>query len=242
MTPGRCSDDPRHPYTVGLLRCIPRGGVRKDRERLDTIPGFLPPARCRHLPGCVFADRCALARGDLPGGGARRSIPLGGGHASRCHFHERAQALPHELVPHDAAGGARPRQRRRAGRHARSREQDVPTGRPRRPGAGGRLARDRVPGETLGLVGESGQRQDDARPRPARTDRARRRIRASSSTATRSPPRIGKRDNEQVRALQIVFQNPDAALNRRFSVRRIIGRALTKLVGVRGAERDDAPA
>ncbi|HJR95359.1 MAG TPA: ABC transporter ATP-binding protein, partial [Gaiellaceae bacterium] len=31
--------DPRHPYTVGLLRCIPRGGVRKDHGRLDTIPG-----------------------------------------------------------------------------------------------------------------------------------------------------------------------------------------------------------
>ena len=33
---------PAHPYAVGLLRCIPRGGVRKDRARLDTIPGFLP--------------------------------------------------------------------------------------------------------------------------------------------------------------------------------------------------------
>ncbi|MDQ5835075.1 MAG: ABC transporter ATP-binding protein, partial [Actinomycetota bacterium] len=34
--------DPRHPYTIGLLRCIPRGGVRKNERRLDTIPGFLP--------------------------------------------------------------------------------------------------------------------------------------------------------------------------------------------------------
>ena len=34
--------DPRHPYTVGLLRCVPRGGVRKDHGRLDTIPGFMP--------------------------------------------------------------------------------------------------------------------------------------------------------------------------------------------------------
>jgi peptide/nickel transport system ATP-binding protein len=50
--------------------------------------------------------------------------------------------------------------------------------------------------------------------------------------------RIGKRDSEQVRAIQIVFQNPDAALNRRFSVRRIILRALKKLLGVRGRQRD----
>ena len=49
--------DPRHPYTVGLLRCIPRGGVRKDHGRLDTIPGFLPILGAE-LPGCVFADRC----------------------------------------------------------------------------------------------------------------------------------------------------------------------------------------
>ncbi|TIL82996.1 MAG: ABC transporter ATP-binding protein, partial [Mesorhizobium sp.] len=33
---------PRHPYTVSLLRCLPRGGQRKDQGRLDTIPGFLP--------------------------------------------------------------------------------------------------------------------------------------------------------------------------------------------------------
>ncbi len=52
--------DPRHPYTVGLLRCIPRGGVRKDRGRLDTIPGFLPSLGAS-IAGCVFADRCALA-------------------------------------------------------------------------------------------------------------------------------------------------------------------------------------
>ncbi|HWC32659.1 MAG TPA: ABC transporter ATP-binding protein, partial [Actinomycetota bacterium] len=49
--------DPRHPYTVGLLRCIPRRGVRKDEKRLDTIPGSLPPIGA-HLPACVFVDRC----------------------------------------------------------------------------------------------------------------------------------------------------------------------------------------
>src|SRR5262245_17564068 len=52
--------DPRHPYTVGLLRCIPRGGARKDRRHLDTIPGFLPGLGGDE-PACVFADRCALA-------------------------------------------------------------------------------------------------------------------------------------------------------------------------------------
>jgi peptide/nickel transport system ATP-binding protein len=51
-------------------------------------------------------------------------------------------------------------------------------------------------------------------------------------------PTLAGRGSEDVRAIQIVFQNPDAALNRRFSVRRIVGRALTKLVGLSGERRD----
>src|SRR5690242_7257541 len=31
--------DPRHPYTLGLLRCVPRAGMRKDLHRLDPIAG-----------------------------------------------------------------------------------------------------------------------------------------------------------------------------------------------------------
>src|SRR5437764_4221181 len=53
--------NPRHPYTVGLLRCIPRGGLRKDLGKLDTIPGFLPPIGAK-LPACVYVHRCALAQ------------------------------------------------------------------------------------------------------------------------------------------------------------------------------------
>ena len=58
-------DNPRHPYTVGLLRCVPRGGQRKDHGRLDTIPGFLPgPGEVQ--VGCIFAKRCALAKQRCP--------------------------------------------------------------------------------------------------------------------------------------------------------------------------------
>ncbi len=44
---GRCRevfDDPQHPYTVGLLRSLPRRGVRKTEQALATIPGMLPPS------------------------------------------------------------------------------------------------------------------------------------------------------------------------------------------------------
>jgi peptide/nickel transport system ATP-binding protein len=52
--------DPRHPYTVGLLRCVPRWGSRKDEGVLDTIPGLPPPVGAR-MRGCVYAERCGLA-------------------------------------------------------------------------------------------------------------------------------------------------------------------------------------
>ena len=38
--------------------------------------------------------------------------------------------------------------------------------------------------------------------------------------------------------MQIVFQNPDAALNRRFSIHRIIARALTMLTGTKGSDTE----
>ncbi|HLI02402.1 MAG TPA: ABC transporter ATP-binding protein, partial [Acidimicrobiales bacterium] len=53
-------DDPRHPYTAALLRCVPRRGMRKDVLRLDPIPGFLPQLG-EAPPGCPFAPRCPLA-------------------------------------------------------------------------------------------------------------------------------------------------------------------------------------
>ena len=44
-------------------------------------------------------------------------------------------------------------------------------------------------------------------------------------------PSCARRDRKQLQAMQIIFQNPDSALNRRHSVRHIITRALKKLAG-----------
>ena len=53
---------PRHPYTQGLIRSIPRLDMAEQaKSRLDAIPGVVPnlvdPA-----PGCSFAPRCSFAR------------------------------------------------------------------------------------------------------------------------------------------------------------------------------------
>ncbi len=54
---------PRHPYTRGLLECLPRRALDDEsamaRRRLNAIPGQVA-SPLDPLPGCAFAPRCAL--------------------------------------------------------------------------------------------------------------------------------------------------------------------------------------
>jgi peptide/nickel transport system ATP-binding protein len=223
--------NPRHPYTVGLLRCIPRAGVRKDERPLDTIPGFLPTLGAE-LPGCVFADRCGLVRDRC-----RIEPPplfgVGAGHESRCFYHAEAHELPRVEPSELASSAARgPDAVVRAEAVSKTFRQDGHEVR-----ALTDVSLSLRAGETLGLVGESGS---------GKTTFARVLLGLTGPDAggiveldgMPLAATLAGRAADQVRALQIVFQNPDSALNRRFSVRRIIGRALTKLLGLSGETRE----
>ena len=52
-------DNPRHPYTMGLLKSIPRLGdkIRLGKVRLTEIPGVVP-SLYDLPPGCKFSTRC----------------------------------------------------------------------------------------------------------------------------------------------------------------------------------------
>jgi peptide/nickel transport system ATP-binding protein len=54
--------DPKHPYTVALLRSIPRLGVQH-HDKLETIKGSVPDPYSM-VPGCPFHPRCPAA---MPG-------------------------------------------------------------------------------------------------------------------------------------------------------------------------------
>ena len=89
----RVFGDPRHPYTVGLLRCMPGYGTVKSEGRLETIPGF-PPAPGSVIGRCVYSDRCAnvtdRCRAEVP-----PPFDLGG-RTARCFYPERAPDLPRQ--------------------------------------------------------------------------------------------------------------------------------------------------
>ena len=227
--------DPRHPYTVGLLRCIPRREATKSRGRLDTIPGFLP--RPGELPpACIFAPRCGLAQDRC-----RTEPPpmydVGPGRGSRCHFHDQAQTLPRtpEAAAEDAPDG-------RQNGHRRGEPLIQATDLSKTFHVGGQtvhalegVSMEVRTGETLGLVGESGS---------GKTTLARVLLGLTAPDAGAElildgqelPPVSSKRSQVQHKALQIVFQNPDSALNRRHTVRRLLSRTLVKLGGYRGQD------
>lgn len=52
---------PRHPYTQGLLKCIPVPGQTKPGGKLGTIPGVVP-SLIGNIKGCAFRDRCSHAQ------------------------------------------------------------------------------------------------------------------------------------------------------------------------------------
>jgi peptide/nickel transport system ATP-binding protein len=81
--------DPKHPYTQGLIRSIPRidTAVIK-KQRLEAIPGVVP-SLLRPPPGCRFAPRCRHAMAKC-----REAVPplldAGGGHKVACVLHQPA--------------------------------------------------------------------------------------------------------------------------------------------------------
>ncbi len=84
---------PRHPYTKGLMDCIPRSGVEYMKDgvrRLYSIPGNMPNAAV--LPkGCAFAPRCSAASPEC-GEAEPELVSIGVGRRVRCHL--RGEGAP----------------------------------------------------------------------------------------------------------------------------------------------------
>jgi oligopeptide/dipeptide ABC transporter ATP-binding protein len=87
--------NPRHPYTLGLLRSVPRLDEPR-RAKLQPIPGQ-PPDLSRLPAGCSFAPRCAYVVDRC-----REQVPsleeIGAEHLSACWLAKDLPALPPAAV------------------------------------------------------------------------------------------------------------------------------------------------
>lgn len=223
---------PRHPYTFGLMRCVPRLDMHKRRHRLEPIPGTLP-ASGGIVAGCVFAPRCAIVhercRVEAP-----PLLAAGPGRTSRCFFHEE---LATPLVAEAACTAeqdviAHPEMLRIQhltkvyGAHGVEitavKDASLAVGR----------------GEVVGVVGESGSGKTTlAKCVVGLAGAWRGEIALDDADLSGKTER---RDRNLRRRLQMVFQNPDTALNPSHTVKGILSRAVKLLGGGRSAPEIDA--
>jgi peptide/nickel transport system ATP-binding protein len=222
----RVFERPQHPYSVGLLQALPRHGITKSQRPLATIPGTLPQIGTP-LPTCVYVDRCPLAT-DLCREVEPPVVDVGEGQWTRCHHWDRIGEIK-EPVPGlgqaVAPQGDLALRLENVSKTFRSGGHSVPA----------LVGVDLLmhDGETLGLVGESGSGKSTLAKTILGIEGP-----DTGSHIALSGHDLGSmssdRPSKDKRQIQMVFQNPDSALNRGWSVRSILGRSVSKLTGLSG--------
>jgi peptide/nickel transport system ATP-binding protein len=218
---------PYHPYTVGLLRCVPQPS-RHDDEGLYSIPGRVPPLTA--LPsGCIFAPRCSLA--DHHCTASQPTLEqVSAQHMARCFHWQEVREQP--------ALAARAEAPPKAVNTAREKLLEVRELKVYFSQAAGRLGLVKrksvkaVDGvsfdlgrqQTLGIVGESGCGKSTiasviAGLKPMTGGE----IQFDSSNFGVV---IEHRSREALRTMQMIFQNPDSSLNPRHTVEEALRRPL----------------
>ncbi|MDD9907845.1 MAG: ABC transporter ATP-binding protein [Rhodospirillaceae bacterium] len=228
--------NPRHPYTQGLLGCIPLPHADKHARPLRAIPGQLPLPQDRP-EGCNFGPRCASFRQEICG---VRSIDMAEG--VRCA--RWRDAVPPIAMPQSAyhlpdTPGETVLEVDQLRKYYAVRDTSlralVSGQTVRYVKANEALSFDARVGETVAIVGESGCGKSTLARVLVGLETA------SGGTVRFQDSEIGgvtarDRTPAQRGALQMVFQNPNDTLNPSLSIGAQIGRVIRKF----GIEREPA--
>ena len=225
---------PFHPYTQGLMRCVPRLGMDKYSSYLYPIPGRVPPPS-NLPPGCIFEPRCHYAREEC-----RLRKPelrlVGFKHWARCHFAkeiaEQGWTPPEGVTAELAARTERAKVAETILKvdHAKTFYEA-----PSKKLIGGKKqyvkAVDDVSievrrGETLGVVGESGCGKSTLVKTIIGMEKPTDGEFEFMGIDIAAP--VSKRNLALIKDLQMVFQNPDSTLNPSFKVGAQIARPLQR--------------
>ncbi len=234
--------NPSHPYTAGLLSCVPQPPGDDGVElQLRSIPGAVFDAQMEQANSCLFAPRCPLAGSEC----ITTTPPLtvvAESHRVRCLHHDEVNEgiwgdLLERVVkppPEEATPALYAEDLRKF--YGGGRRKYILFGPPVRPPVRALVDVDmRVGGgRTLGIVGESGSGKSTA---------ARAIVGLESKDGGVLQLRgqelegdVEDRTEDQRSAMRMVFQNPTASLNPKLPIKHAITRALRKFAGVRRGE------
>ena len=229
---------PKHPYTQGLNRAIPKLGEDKLSSRLFPIPGRVP-APNRRPQGCVFHPRCDYVQG-LCRDKKPELRPVGDGTLARCHFSEVIDPAEWEPSDIDEQKEEITKQLDPEAEPILSIDnlktyyevqgsslKDLLGLNPKRYVKAVEDASFKVkPGRTLGIVGESGC---------GKSTLIRTIIGLEESTdgsmefmGLDISKDLSQRSGEILKELQMVFQNPDSTMNPAYTVGQQIARPMQK--------------
>jgi peptide/nickel transport system ATP-binding protein len=230
--------NPRHPYTQGLIRCLPKLGRSKQGSVLYPIRGRVP-SPSNLPPGCLFEPRCDYAREKC-----RQERPqlryLNSEHTTRCFFSEEIDPSdwtpPPDMVPivretKDAEEVVESilsvNSLQTYYRHSGSSPLSlVGLGKKEYVKAVDGVSFEVLRGKTLGVVGESGCGKSTLIKTiiglEAKTDGE------AEFMSFDIGDKVEKRDLTLIRELQMVFQNPDSTMNPSYTIGKQIERPLRR--------------
>ncbi|MGK0230999.1 MAG: peptide/nickel transport system ATP-binding protein [Gammaproteobacteria bacterium] len=236
--------DPAHPYARGLLASIPKLKTASLPRALDGIPPM--PGQVENA--CAFADRCALQEPQCKQSRPALEI-ISTGERVRCHLYSRARTLPMSAAPNpynrDIEFNASPvliLNKVAISYNKRSLLEQLLGRASAKAPTVDNITLNLAPGETLGLVGESGSGKSTilkaiAGLLPLHSGDINWRNKGSL------PATVDHRTSEQLREIQIIFQNPDESLNPRQTVAEILKQPLKLYYELKGEalrERSEA--
>ncbi len=225
---------PLHPYPHGLIASIPR---LKDPCLPVALDGR-PPSPGGGGPGCAFANRCALAD-DQCRTTAPSLVKTACGSLVRCFHHDQIGTLSNtisrrEPAHHDSSGDDALLLHELAISYHRSGLFDrLFSGSESPPNTVDEITLSIAQGETLGLVGESGSGKSTILKAIAGLLKpATGQIKVAGGTPL--PANVEGRRPEQLRRIQMIFQNPDESLNPRQTIAEILAQPLRLYYGLEG--------
>jgi len=227
---------PKHPYTQGLLRALPKLGSEKASSVLYPIPGRVPPPNARPA-GCIFAPRCDYAR-DRCTHERPQLRPLNLNSSVRCHFAEEIDPVqwtpPADLLLPQLGEKQISSEplltlqdlKKYYPVQGSSLRDVVGLGEKRQVKAVENVSFVVPKGSTLGIVGESGC---------GKSTLVKTIIGLENSTSGKAEfmgfditGDLGTRNVKLIQELQMVFQNPDATMNPSYTVGQQIGRPMLR--------------